>query len=289
MKKSSSLFILSILFLYSCDYFPKEDKHPEVPFFEDIIKDKTIFEPIALIDKNNSDSHYLFFLNNGKYLSIKRSLEEVNRGRNDTNSKIDVERQVFLNVEIRDLENKLQFKEIIQSEKLKHIIIDKNANLYANGYYYLSPDYSRKQKLDVINISDSLSARTMKNLSPNEDSVTQVHLSILEKKFDFRKKDNDNYLIKNDRIIIFKNNEFVVDAERKQSPFDEFDDAILVEYRNDNRIFPSSYSYYYYNFGKIKFKYFDGKSGTMNPGKIEYDGQTYLFHPKFGIYKIKNS
>lgn len=289
MKRISSLFIFILVILSGCDYFPKDDKHVEVPFFEDIIKDKTIFEPISIIDENKSDSQHLFFLTNGKYLSIKQSLEEIKNDNAHPNLKKDTDHHNILNIEIRDLNNNLNFKEIINSNAFGHIIVDKNANLYADGFYYSSPNYSKKIKMELINISDSLSARTLKNLSPNEDSVQNVNLAILEKKFDFKKKKDEDYIVKNDKVFVFINADFLIDNEQKQSSFDEFDDPILVEYRNDNRAFPSSYYYYYYNIGKIKVKYFDGKSGTVNPGKIEYGGQTYLIHPKFGIYKIKKS
>lgn len=285
MRGHSSLFVLTLLLLISCDYIPKDDKHPEVPFFEDIIRDKSIFEPIVTRDPVVYDSHQLFFLENGRYLSVKESLEEVS-GNGDDRTKKDTEHLNVHSVQINDLNNRSFITKIFKTNKYCPIIIDKNANLYLDGNFYASPDYKLTKKLNLINITDSLAARTENETSINVDSSKKVQLSILERKFNFKQKKDEDYIIQNNHLILFRNTDIIVDALKKQMAFDEFDDPILMEYRNDNRAFPNSYYYYYYNIGKIKFKYFDGKSGTTNPTKIEYGGQTYLYHPKFGIYRF---
>lgn len=281
MRGHSYLFVLTLLLLMNCGYFPKHDKHPEVPFFEDIIRDKSIFEPIATIDSAARDSHQLFFLNNGKYISVKESFEEV-PGNNDDGFKKDIEHLNVYTVQINDLNNKSFLAEIVKTNKYSPIIVDKNANFYLDGKL----DYKLTKKLNLINITDSLSARIEKETSPNTDSLKNVHLSLLEQKFHFKQKKDGDYIIQNENLILLRNTDNIVDALQEQMAFDEFDDSILTEYRNDNRAFPSSYYYYYYNIGNVKFKYFDGKSGTTNPTKIEYGGQTYLYHPKFGIYRL---
>lgn len=285
MRGHSYLFAIPLFFLMNCGYIPKDDIHPEVPFFEDIIQDKSIFEPIITIDSAARDSHQLYFLNNGKYLSLKQSLEEM-AGNDEEGVKKDTEHLSVHNVQIEDLNNKSFLMGIVRSNKFSPIIIDKNANLYLDGNFYESPEYKLKKRLKLINITDSLSARTEKETSTNTDSLKNFHLAILERQYNFQQKKDEDYIIQNDHLILFRNTDIIVDALQKQTEFDEFDDSILVEYRNDNRAFPSSYYYYYYNIGKIKFKYFDGKSGTTNPTKIEYGGQNYLYHPKFGIYRI---
>lgn len=285
MRGHSYLFAIPLFFLMNCGYIPKDDKHPEVPFFEDIIQDRSIFEPIAMIAPAARDSHQLFFLNNGKYLSIKESMEEV-PGNGEDGVKNDTEHLKVRNVQIDDLNNRSFLTGIVKTNQYSPIIVDKNANLYLDGNFYGSPDYKLTKKLKLINITDSLSARTEKETSTNTDSLSKIHLSILENKFHFKQKKGEDHVIQNDNLILFRNTDVIMDALQKQTAFDEFDESILMEYRNDNRAFPSSYYYYYYNFGKIKFKYFDGKSGTTNPTKIEYSGQTYLYHPKFGIYRI---
>ena len=285
MRGHSYLFVLTLLLLMNCGYFPKDDKHPEVPFFEDIIRDKSIFEPIATIDSAARDSHQLFFLNNGKYISVKESLEEV-PGNSDDDFKKDIEHLNVYTVQINDLNNKTFLTGIVKTNKYSPIIVDKNADIYLDGNFYASPYYKLTKKLNLINITDSLAALTEKEISTNIDSLNKVQLAILERKFHFKQKKDEDYIIQNENLILFRNTDIIVDAMQKQTSFDEFDDSILIEYRNDNRAFPSSYYYYYYNIGNVKFKYFDGKSGTTNPTKIEYGGQTYLYHPKFGIYRL---
>ncbi|KFC19038.1 hypothetical protein IO89_16090 [Epilithonimonas lactis] len=271
--------------LTNCDYIPKDDKHPEVPFFEDIIQDKSIFQPVVTRDPAVHDSHQLFFLNNGKYISVKETLEEVPGNDEDGVKKTTKHLNVY-NVLIEDLNNRPFLTRIVKTDKYSPIIVDKDANLYLDGNFYGSPDYKLLKKLKLINITDSLAARTQKETSTNIDSLNQVQLSILERKYHFKQKNDEDYIIQNDQLILFRNTDIIVDALHQQKVFDEFDDSILIEYRNDNRAFPNSYYYYYYNIGKIKFKYFDGKSGTTNPTKIEFGGQTYMYHPKFGIYRI---
>jgi len=285
MRGHSYLFAIPLFFLMNCGYIPKDDKHPEVPFFEDIIQDRSIFEPIAMIDPAARDSHQLFFLKNGKYLSVKESMEEV-PGNGEDGVKNDTEHLNVRTVQIEDLNNISFLTGIVKTNQYSPIIVDKNANLYLDGNFYGSPDYKLTKKLKLINITDSLSARTEKETSTNTDSLNKIHLSILENKFQFKQKKGEDHVIQNDNLILFRNTDVIMDALQKQTAFDEFDESILMEYRNDNRAFPSSYYYYYYNIGKIKFKYFDGKSGTTNPTKIEYGGQNYLYHPKFGIYRI---
>ncbi|SEQ94543.1 hypothetical protein [Epilithonimonas lactis] len=285
MRGHSSLFVVSILLLTNCDYIPKDDKHPEVPFFEDIIQDKSIFQPVVTRDPAVHDSHQLFFLNNGKYISVKETLEEVPGNDEDGVKKTTKHLNVY-NVLIEDLNNRPFLTRIVKTDKYSPIIVDKDANLYLDGNFYGSPDYKLLKKLKLINITDSLAARTQKETSTNIDSLNQVQLSILERKYHFKQKNDEDYIIQNDQLILFRNTDIIVDALHQQKVFDEFDDSILIEYRNDNRAFPNSYYYYYYNIGKIKFKYFDGKSGTTNPTKIEFGGQTYMYHPKFGIYRI---
>ena len=289
MKPSLIFIVLSILSLLGCDYVPKDDKHPEVSFFEDIIKDKTIFEPIATIDKNPSISHQIFFLNNGRYFSFKEYLEEINQNNQEDNKK-DIDHQSVYDLEIRDLKKNIYFQDKIiePNNSYSPLVIDKNANLYFKEHLYLSPNYNQKQEAKLINITDSLQASisNFKN-ETNIDSTKNIHLLLLEKKYNFKKKENVSYIIQNGNVILFQNQKIINDSEQKWENFDEFDDSILVEYRNDNRAFPSSYYYSYYSFGNIKFKYSDGRSGTIHPRKIEYGGQVYLFHPKFGIYRFK--
>jgi hypothetical protein len=288
MKRSVLPFLLPVLFLTGCSYFPKDDQHPDVPFFEEIIKDKKLFEPIAVIPDNNSERSQLFFLSTGNYLLLNRTYDEV-KGNTSDDAKQIPDHRSSVSVEIRNLNSNLVFKETGQTDRYNPVVVDKNVDLYFNGFRYFAPGYTRKEAMPLISISDSLFARTSGINTSNIDSLKRVHLAILEKKYAFKSKDNEDYTVSNGRLILFSQSDFIIDAKQKTAHFDEFDDPVLVEYRNDNRAFPNSYYYYYYSFGKIKFKYDDGAWGRESPLILQYGGQTYLSHPKFGLYRIKKS
>lgn len=288
--KTPLYFALISLFLLSCDYIPKDDKHPEVPFFHDIIKDRNIFEKVIEL---GSESEKIHLLNNGKLLYISRSLKKA-----ELEKPINVEEKTAINdndkmiytIEIRDFENKIYFKKEIESHAYAQdfvIIIDKEANLYLKGNQYFSPDYQNSKTLEEVNVMDSLYAYDPKVESGiTQDSLKKEYKKALAKKYKIEWTEDATYFIQNNQIIIADNPEIINDAELTAKNFDTFDEAVLIEYRNDNRAFPSSYYYDYYKIGNLKFKYSDGTSGMEPPQKIENNGKTYLYHPKHGLYKI---
>ena len=293
MKKTNLYFIFISLFLLSCDYIPKDDKHPEVPFFHDIIKERNIFEKVI---EFSSESGKIYFLNNGKFMYIStfiKKAESTKPVKSDEKTAFTDDDKMIYKIEIRDFENNIYFHQEVESHVFAQeftIIFDKKANLYLRGNQYFSPDYQENKPIEEVNVSDSLYAYDPKEENGIiEDSLKKEYKKALAKKYNFQWTEDIEYIIQNNQIIIAGNGEIINDSELTAKNFDTFDEAVLIEYRNDNRAFPSSYYYEYYKIGNLKFKYSDGTSGMEPPQKIENNGKSYLYHPKYGIYRILKS
>lgn len=289
MKKITLYLIPILSVLWSCDYIPKEDQHPEVPFFHDIIKDRTVFEKVIEL---SSESEDIYLLNTNKYLHISYSTKKANQEKPikaDEKAMLNDDRLIY-KIEIRDFDNKVYLHKEIESHRFAQefsIIFDKKGNLFLKGNQYFAPDYQKSKNLEEINIEDTLFAYNPKEDNGIiEDSLRKEYKKSLEKRYDFKWKEDTDYIVRDTQILILNNHDLVNDAEPKKTYFDTFDESILVEYRNDNRAFPSSYYYDYYKYGKLKFKYADGTSGMRPPEKIGSNGKTYLFHPEYGLYRI---
>ena len=279
MKVYQLLILLLICHLcLGCNFFPKKDSFPEFPFFEQVITDKDLFEQIIKTDESQS----LFFLNNNKYLSISEKFVE----KRESSGNIHI-----YEFEIKDMNNHSFFYEKIEKEPYYNppqIFIDKDANFYLNEYKYLSPTYFQKQKFNEINISDSLFLYEppVQN-NGNIDSLKNIYMLYLEKKYGVSFDENRDYIIKHDTLIILSAKEITNDAELKKESFEEFHDKELAGYLNGGKL-PSSYYRYYYKLGEVKFKYSESTSFEL-PQILKMDKNVYIFHSNFGLYKVKNN
>ena len=191
MKKITLYLIPILSVLWSCDYIPKEDQHPEVPFFHDIIKDRTVFEKVIEL---SSESEDIYLLNTNKYLHISYSTKKANQEKPikaDEKAMLNDDRLIY-KIEIRDFDNKVYLHKEIESHRFAQefsIIFDKKGNLFLKGNQYFAPDYQKSKNLEEINIEDTLFAYNPKEDNGIiEDSLRKEYKKSLEKRYDFKWK-----------------------------------------------------------------------------------------------------
>lgn len=265
----------------SCRFFTEEDKHPEVEDFETFIKNKNYFEPIYA--KPNSYSGDIYILKTNKFLVVSPFQEEIE---NQDKSEKQINGDWYYDLELRNFDGKQIFSTTIKNESY---FVDDQGNFYVENLQYSAPDYLQKKAFPIINIEDSLFWFRQKHTDIyNTDSLNSAYLKEVEKQYRFKYSDTLRYVISNDKLILFTNLKATKQSQLILTDLKEFDEKALMDIRSAGRLdFGTSFYYHYLQIGDLKFKYSDDKNGFELPKKFTCNGKKYLFHKRFGIYKLK--
>lgn len=265
----------------SCRFFTEEDKHPEVEDFETFIKNKNYFEPIYA--KLNSYSGDIYILKTNKFLVVSPFQEEIE---NQDKSEKQINGDWYYDLELRNFDGKQIFSTTIKNESY---FVDDQGNFYVENLQYSAPDYLQKKAFPIINIEDSLFWFRQKHTDIyNTDSLNSVYLKEVEKRYRFKYSDTMRYVISNDKLILFTNLKATKQSQLILTDLKEFDEKALMDIRSAGRLdFGTSFYYHYLQIGDLKFKYSDDNNGFELPKKFTCNGKKYLFHKRFGIYKLK--
>ncbi len=273
------IFLLTVV--VSCRFFTEEDKHPEVEDFETFIKNKNYLEPIY--EKPNSYSGDIYILKSNKFLIVNPFQKEVE---NQEDSVKQVNGDWYYDLQLRDFDGKQIFSTTIEN---KSYFVDDKGNFYVENLQYAAPDYLQKNAFPVVNIYDSLHwFRNKHSNLYNTDSLNLAYLKKAEKKYGFKYSDTLQYVISQDKLILFTNLKATNQSQLALTDLEEFDEPALMDIRSTGRLdIGTSFYYYYFEIGNWKFKYSEDDNGFELPKKFTNKGNTYLFQNHFGIYKLK--
>lgn len=275
----TSIILLTVV--ASCSFFTEEDKHPEVEDFETFIKNKNYFEPIY--EKPTSYSGDIYILKTNKFLVVSPFQKEIE---NQEDSVKQVNGDWYYNLDLRNFDGKQIFTTTIEDESY---FVDDQGNIYVDNHQYTAPDYLQKKAFPVVNINDSLYwFRNKHSNHYNTDSLNLAYLKEAEKKYEFKYSDTLRYVISQNKLILFTNLKATNQSQLELTDLKEFDEPALMDIRSTGRLdIGTSFYYYYYKIGNLKFKYSDDKNGFEQPKVFKFKGNTYLYHDYFGIYKLK--
>jgi hypothetical protein len=283
MKFNQIPIVLVVTMLISACNFTEKDKHPEIPFFHEILNDKNVFISIY---KTNKEP---IFINDGTFLTVSSSdLPNSETASKDIKK---TEGRVLYEFELRNFSGNVILNEKILAEDYlnsPNVFIDSNSNVYINDVKYLAPSYTQKQKIELIIIQKELndySSTTKNPLNLSLDSLQKEQLLVLQKKYNFIARKDEEFILQKGRLIMLTN-QLVNEFKPKFRYFDEFDSPSTIKYISHGRLNKTPYKYCYYNYKNIKFKYSQPESGLEPPQIFKSEGQNIMFHPKYGFYKI---
>lgn len=278
-RLTSMIFLLTVI--SSCSFFTEEDKHPEVIDFEEFIKNKNYFEPIYA--KSDAYSGEIFLLKSNKFLVVSPFQKEV---KSQEDSVKQVNGDWYYHLELRNFDGKQIFSTTIKDESY---FVDDKGNFYVENFQYSATEYLQKKLFPIINIEDSLYRFREKNPNVyNTDSLNSAYLKEAEKKYGFKYSDTLRYMISQDKLILFTNLKATNQSQLVLTDLEEFDEKALMDIRSTGRLdLGTSFYYHYFKIGDLKFKYSDDNNGFELPQKFTHNGKTYIFHKRFGIYKLK--
>jgi len=261
------LFLFLILILIACNPFPKKDTHPDTPFLEDLLKDKSKFEKV-LSTENLAE---VIFLQDDRILTKPNNSQ--------------------LPFKILDVHNKVYFSKA--GDWKMPFYIDKSGNLYLNQQKYFYPDYQRHEAFKTVVFKDSLDKKSEQLGNQYPDSVELKILAEFEVNLlkPYHLQPCPYTLVNTERCDVFEiiNNTLVVrqtelfknDFSKQSTEPGKFDDDVLIRW--DNGRMPNPIYLAYYQLNKHQFKCDDQTA----PKTIHLKGKQYLFTYKFGLYLVK--
>jgi len=253
--------------LFACNPFPKKDKHPEVPFLADLVKDATKFIKVTGIEHLAE----IDFLKDGRIL-LKPDDSHL------PFKIIDVHGNVIM---AQTFDWGLPF------------YFDQQGNLYFNGEKYAYPDYKQHDYFKTVVFKDSIDKKSA-SLDPElSDSIKFKLLDDYEvellkpyglKPCEYQvvhREKCDVFEIKNNVLLVRQDALYKNDFATLPEAPETFEDKILVRWQNGK--LPSPVYLEYYQVGKYKVKCED----MTFPRMIKLKGQNYLFSYSLGLFLIK--
>ena len=264
-KYKLTFILLGTLFVFGCNPFPRDDAHPETPFLEDLLKDKSKFKKIVGME-NLSE---IIFLKDGRIL-----LKPDNS--NLPFKIINAEKNVFL------------------AEKYDWnlpLYIDKQGELYFNLKKYFYPDYKKQEGFKNIVFQDSLSKKSeeVKNLNDSIGlKIWQDYEVKLMKPYGLAPCGNtivstdqcDFFEVRNNTLVVRQDERFKIDFLKPKKDIPKFDDDVLIAWNNGK--LPNPVYLAYYQINTTKFKCDD----MTYPQTVLIDGKTYLYSSSLGLYQL---
>lgn len=257
-----------LLFLTACNPFPKKDTHPELPFLSELVAKTELFTKI--IDYKGVSA--VSFLKDDRILVMPDNSN--------------------LPLKITDAEGKVLFQLVYDFKK--PLYLDPEGNLYGNGRKYFHPDYARAVDFENVMVSDSLRKKyeefELKN--PGNDSLNRKLTDAYEIGFlkRYQMTPCEFVLVNTEKCDVFevRNNKLLVrqttltknDFAKKEEQLKEFDEAVLLRWRNGRMATPEYMHYYQIN-DEVKFKIDD--VDLLKFGILK--GETYLDTP-YGLFKF---